>query len=387
MTYLYEFWNFLKDNFILIIVIFAIFIWICILFWNVVKEWAKLIRAWFGRLWKVIKRFFSGLLLLFAIICIGFALWFFSSDILELYGILSDQIKDINTPVPDPIKGAVKSADKYFGIAIRYFGIVAAAGAIIGYIIAIARNLISDNQNKISEQGRIAEQISRAIDQIGAYKQNFDNNKDNKPNIEARVGGIYSLERIAKDSDGDYKKIMDILCAYVRVTAPIEESEPANPLKKENPKIKIREDIQAAIDVLGTKKGALMLWNRDKFRVNLENCDLSNYRFSELKFNTYTDSKSGAIFDKSLFHRAEFHRADLSYVSFDGADLTEANFEYTKLIGARFEGTIFKDTEVHSADLSKAEELTSEQVKEMIGDKNTKLPNGLKLSRIEEIPI
>ncbi len=333
--------------------------------WMQFKKWIKL-------LWKGIRKILAGVLLLVAVGFIVAAFWFFWLDITILYKKLADLIKDLpklpNTSDVEPIKPIepieeITSTGIIFSISIRYFGIIAAAGAIIGYTIAIARNLISDNQNKISEQGRIAEQISRAIDQIGAYKQNFDNNKDNKPNIEARVGGIYSLERIAKDSDDDYEKIMDILCAYVRVRA------------LERPEA-IREDIQGAIDVLGTKKKFLLFWRRDKFRVNLENCDLSGYRFSELNFNTYTDSSSGAIFDKSVFKNVKFYKTDLSYVSLDRATLT----------GADFEEAIFKDTRVAGVDLCKVKNLTAEQVNKMIGDEHTKVPKGMKLSKIEKSP-
>ncbi len=339
--------------------------------WMQFKKWVKL-------LWKGIRKILAGVLLLVAVGFIVAAFWFFWLDITILYKKLADLIKDLpklpNTSDVEPIKPIepieeITSTGIIFSISIRYFGIIAAAGAIIGYTIAIARNLISDNQNKISEQGRIAEQISRAIDQIGAYKQNFEDNKDNKPNIEARVGGIYSLERIAKDSDDDYEKIMDILCAYVRVRA----------LKKYKA---IREDIQAAIDVLGTKKKFLLFWNRDKFRVNLENCNLSGYRFSNLNFNTYTNTSSGAIFDKGKFEKALFYKTDLSYASFDNTILNKAYFDATILKWARFAGadcggTIFKGTYVHGADFSKAKNLTQNQVNKMIGDNHTLLPDGI----------
>ncbi len=365
MCYLYELWNFLKDNFIPILVVCFIIICAGIIWRHIVKEWVKRFRAWGKLLWRGIRKILAGALLLVACACIVAAFWFFWSDITTLYKKLAHLIQVLpklpNTSDVEPLEPLeqITSTGIIFSISIRYFGIVAVAGAIIGYIIAIARNLISDNQNKISEQGRIAEQISRAIDQIGAYKQNFDNNKDNKPNIEARVGGIYSLERIAKDSDDDYEKIMDILCAYVRVTA----------LKKYKP---MREDIQAAIDVLGTKKKSLLFWRRDKFRVNLENCNLSGYRFSELSFNTYTDSSNGTIFDKSKFYQSKFYKTDLSYVSFDDAILTEAYFEGATLRGARFEGT-----KVHGADFSKARNLTQNQVNKMIGDNDTLLPDDI----------
>ncbi len=328
------------------------------------EECIKRFWSWCRFLWEnpaILLLVIAGVLIFGALIVLG-------ADIYKLYVELSGQIKK-----------AGNTDEIYRGIAIRYFGIIAAVGAVIGYIIAISRNITANNQNKsaeeqnrINERARITESMVQAIAQIGTFN-------DKQPNIEVRLGGIYSLERIAKNSDDEYKKIMDILCAYVRVTAS----------KKQKPQRETedtREDTQAAIDVLGTKKSNLFLFEkRNQFRVNLEDCNLSGYRFSELDFNTYSMS-GGAIFDNSLFKSAEFHRADLSYGSFDEADLTEANFEHAKLVGARFLGATFKDTKVHGADFSNAEELTPEQVKEMIGDKNTKLPRDMVLSKIEESP-
>ena len=258
--------------------------------------------------------------------------------------------------------------DTFKNVSLSIGGSITLSLALLGVILTVIRNLLTRQQNDTGEQKIVTEQISRAIDQIGAYKQDFGG-KNNEPNIEARVGGIYSLERIAQNSDRDYAKVMNILCAYVRASA-LRWS--GLPIQREN----IREDIQAAIDVLGTKKSSWLFWKRDKFRVNLENCNLSGYRFSELNFNTYTNSSSGTIFDKSVFKNVKFYKTDLSYVSLDRATLT----------GADFEEAIFKDTRVAGVDLCKVKNLTAEQVSKMIGDERTKVPNGMVLSKIEESP-
>src|SRR5215207_2875546 len=61
---------------------------------------------------------------------------------------------------------------------------------------------------RITEQGQITERFTRAIDQLGATD-------DGKPKLEIRLGGIYALERIAKDSPKKYyATIMEVLMAY-----------------------------------------------------------------------------------------------------------------------------------------------------------------------------
>ena len=68
---------------------------------------------------------------------------------------------------------------------------------------------------ELTEQGQITERFTRAIDQLGAT--------DDKqtPRLEIRLGGIYALERIARDSsERDYSTVMEVLTAYVRENTP-----------------------------------------------------------------------------------------------------------------------------------------------------------------------
>src|SRR5215208_5616278 len=70
---------------------------------------------------------------------------------------------------------------------------------------------------RLTEQGQITERFTRAIDQLGATIDD----KESKPKLEIRLGGIYALERIAKDSpERDYSTVMEVLTAYARENAP-----------------------------------------------------------------------------------------------------------------------------------------------------------------------
>src|SRR5215211_7626640 len=72
----------------------------------------------------------------------------------------------------------------------------------------------SEENLRLAREGQITERFTRAIDQLGAT------NEDGKPLFEIRLGGIYALERIAKESEEDYWPIMEVLTAYVRQHAP-----------------------------------------------------------------------------------------------------------------------------------------------------------------------
>ncbi len=68
---------------------------------------------------------------------------------------------------------------------------------------------------EVAERGQITERFTRAIDQLGSGT------------LEVRLGGIYALERIARDSKDDHWTIMEALTAFVRekARAPREQEE------------------------------------------------------------------------------------------------------------------------------------------------------------------
>ncbi|MCA1994464.1 MAG: hypothetical protein LDL41_20820, partial [Coleofasciculus sp. S288] len=78
--------------------------------------------------------------------------------------------------------------------------------------IAAAETLeISRKNAELTEDRLITERFSRAVEQLV------------NDNIAVRLGGIYSLERIAKDSKKDGMTILEILTAFVRENADFKE--------------------------------------------------------------------------------------------------------------------------------------------------------------------
>jgi hypothetical protein len=62
-------------------------------------------------------------------------------------------------------------------------------------------------QQRLTEQGQITDRFSRAIDQLG---------QEGTDKLDLRLGGIYGLERIMRDSSADEPAIVEVLCAFVR---------------------------------------------------------------------------------------------------------------------------------------------------------------------------
>src|SRR5215470_12244226 len=71
---------------------------------------------------------------------------------------------------------------------------------------------------------------------------------------------------------------------------------------------------------------------------------------------------------------AQLHEADLVLANLRGADLRRADLSGANLIGARLMGVDLAHANISGADLSTAEDLTEEQLRETEGDTFTKLP-------------
>ena len=98
---------------------------------------------------------------------------------------------------------------------------------------------IAAKQSEIAADQSIAEAFTRAITHLGDKK------------LEIRIGGIYALARIARDSKKDHWPIMEILTAFVRQKAPWKEGD--KPEEKPSPP---KPDIQTILTVLGRRERA-----------------------------------------------------------------------------------------------------------------------------------
>jgi pentapeptide repeat protein len=277
---------------------------------------------------------------------------------------------------------AVTGAIDDSGEAIRNIGLVLAA--LIGVPFVIWRSIVAQKQVNVAEQSHITDRISKAVEQLGAEKlvkhQILAENgkplyeevgaapapvETTEPNIEVRLGGIYALERIGKDSPQDHLQIMEILTAYIRENAPASGAEtpptppPEEPMERDGGAFQAflnelaqyyqwggehyrwvqtlspRTDIQAAITVIGRRGGALRV---------LEFTSDANGQQIPIRLDLRKTCLQGADMAKGYFENAFFNESDLV-----GVRLIRA-----KLNRAVFDDTILNDAALHSAELNEA---------------------------------
>ena len=76
--------------------------------------------------------------------------------------------------------------------------------ASLAFLIAGVGAIYTGLSYRLNRAGQITERFTRAIDQLG------------HPELDVRLGGIYALERIARDSQDDHPQVVEVLTAYVR---------------------------------------------------------------------------------------------------------------------------------------------------------------------------
>ncbi|WP_159048575.1 pentapeptide repeat-containing protein [Streptomyces sp. NRRL F-4489] len=159
--------------------------------------------------------------------------------------------------------------------------------------------------------------------------------------LTARLGGIYALERIMRDSEKDHGTIVEVLAAFIRQNAPALPDEAAvsseYPVRVDGTRQHVREDTQAALSVLGRRPRRTQHDVIDLSRTCLRRADLSR---AQLR---------GA----NLAH-SQLEHADLSGAQLSDADLCEARLEHARLTGAGLERARLERARLEHADLSVA---------------------------------
>ncbi|MET9899631.1 pentapeptide repeat-containing protein [Streptomyces sp. NPDC006446] len=188
-----------------------------------------------------------------------------------------------------------------------------------------------------------------------------------------RLGGIYSLERIMRDSPKDHLTVVEVLAAFIRdhTLLPDGAMEPDNPLPRPT------EYVQAALTVLGRRPVL-----EEPFRIDLR---LTYLRGADLK---------GARFDRVRLAAANLERADLTDAHLeeawlqeirltgawlDRASLHDAKLRAADLSGASVDATRFDRVQLSEADLSTVRGYTPQQLRGGALDDSTKLPPGMTL--------
>jgi hypothetical protein len=159
-------------------------------------------------------------------------------------------------------------------------------------LVFIARNFT------LSREGQVTDRYTKAIEQFGSDK------------LDVRIGGIYALERIARDSARDHPTV-EVLTAFIREHSH-EQWPPADHSLSQEER-STRPDNQAALTVVCRRDP-----RRDIRSIDLQSADLPH-----------------AALEGAHFAGANLNGANLNGAKLYGAFLTEANLTGANLAQAR----------------------------------------------------
>ena len=200
---------------------------------------------------------------------------------------------------------------------------------------------------RLTQDKLITERFSKSVEQLGKEKD-----------ITVRIGGIYALERIAKDSDNDFWTIMEVLTSYVRENSslplglkqyPKNEREWEDRQKKLEGLKEVSIDVQAVLTVIGRREDPK--FGRDEsIDLSLTNLQGANLRNANLQ-NSYL---MGVNLQNSSLWGANLQGADLREANLQDAFLLGVNLQYSYLWGANLQNAHLWRANLQNAHLVEA---------------------------------
>jgi uncharacterized protein YjbI with pentapeptide repeats len=209
-----------------------------------------------------------------------------------------------------------------------------------------------------TRDGQIADLYGRAIDQLGSKK------------LDIRIGGIYALERVARESARDHPTVVEVLTAFVRQNSR-KQWPPPDPGGQEQER-STRPDVQAAITVVGRRDrerdirpidltGAVLagadLGGADLSRAVLAGADLTgaNLLTANLALAYLGRANlTGAILTRAVLAGARLTEANLTEANLFGADLGRADLGRADLTRAYLWGSDLTHARLTEANLTEA---------------------------------
>lgn len=188
------------------------------------------------------------------------------------------------------------------------------------------------DQVTIAEQGQVTDRYTKAVEQLGKTGGDY---------LQVRLGAIYALERLARDSPRDQPTIIEVLSAFIRTSSAVPTVSTPQLCRNQphdsanQPLGSCRElhlcqeappalDVQAALTVLGRR-------------------------------NTAHDNRTPVDLRGTCLRRAQLNGANLAGARLDWTNLLFANLSHANLANANLSDAYLGDATFIHANLTRAD--------------------------------
>ncbi len=219
-------------------------------------------------------------------------------------------------------------------------GIVVIAGIYLTWrrIVAMEERVEVDRKRvEVDRDGQVTDRYTKAIEQLGAGS------------LTVRLGGIYALERIARDSPDDHWTIMDVITAFMRENFRVRRDMETGEFIEQFP---VPTDLQAILYVL-RRSGQREHQQEPRRVIDLRETDLSNSYLGaiSLRHSMLCDMNLGGAF----LDGADLEGAYLENTNLQKASLVRACLRGANLCDANLEEAILREANLINANLEEAD--------------------------------
>jgi Pentapeptide repeats (8 copies) len=210
---------------------------------------------------------------------------------------------------------------------------------------------------RLAQEGQITQRFNDAIEHLGSDKP------------EVKLGGIYALARIARDSPKDHISVMHVFSSYVRETTQRTKSEP------------VAAEVQAILTMMARRT---LEHESDDDEIDLRDAfipgvNLRDAQFERVRLDGATLSRAqmesallrGATLRGALLDDAYLRFADLRDSDLTGADLRQSSLRGALLDGADIFGAQLEGATLLRTDLSGVKNAMKPQIAAALTDETT----------------
>ena len=247
---------------------------------------------------------------------------------------------------------------------VRNIGLVVAG--VVALPLALWRSWVAQRQADTAQQTLLNERYQRGAEMLGSNV------------LAVRLGGIYALQRLAKEHPENYHiEIMKLFCAFVR-NPTVESIGEAGQVSQENGEMPEthesrgyacpRQDVEAIMEAIATRTAVGIDIEEDiEFRYDFRRADLSdvnllNFRGVKLGRARLADANLSGIWLPPYTnlssirdgYEVNLSKARLNRVNFRLSNLWKSDLSCSILIGADLQNTDLRFTNLSNATLANA---------------------------------
>ena len=308
------------------------------------------------------------------VIMIGLGIWAFVAYLIKIPPIIGTLFAAITDELAKFTSSPDHSADNIRSLAYAYAALAGALALFATIPFQLIKAWTTERATLATETGLITDRISKAVEQLGADKTIKQGTEDvTVPNLEVRIGALFSLERIKNDSLPDHIQVLEILCAYIREN--MRQIVQQKGRAEDGSYHQLREDIATCLKIIqrrtpqqvdrekewGSRNGQGLLVDLSNTTFESHDLSLYNLSFMLLENTDFTFAQCrGTDFQHSQLSGSDFEGANCLMARFDFADCTHTGFNEASLQYARFDETELESAYFDNANLFRSHFMTRE---------------------------